>query len=767
MNLFVGFHCAFEASAEAKPVLRLAASTLYRVWLNGDFFAHGPARGPHGFYRVDEWSLENLREEGVNTLAIEVAGYNTNSYYLLDQPAFLQAELVVDGKVLAATGAPGQPFTAHILDERLQKVQRYSFQRPFIEVYRLNSGGDAWRATPESGRTPIDCTLQPAKALLDRGVPYPDFHIVPAKAVAVTGTIKRVDSPDNLWKDRSLTNIGPKLKGYPEDELEVIVSNELQRLKTDTKETVNGTESEAAQLKIPENGFAIVDLGQNLSGFPRFTVHCTESTLLYATFDETLTGNDVDWRRLGCVNALTYYLDPGVYTLEAFEPYTLRYLKLIALNAGCTVSDAGLRTYENPDTKRATFACADDRLNTLFEAGRATYVQNAVDIFMDCPHRERAGWLCDSFFTARSEMALSGGTRVERNFLRNFLLAQKFEHLPEGMLPMCYPADHYDGVFIPNWALWFVVQLPEYLARSGDQQTITALQPRVMALFDYFKGFENEDGLLEKLESWVFIEWSKANQFVQDVNYPSNMLYAAALEAAAKLYDDEALLAKAADIRDTVREQSFNGEFFVDNAVREDGRLKVTENTSEVCQYFAFFFDVATPETHPALWEKLTREFGPDRARTKAYASVHQANSFVGNMLRAELLSRNGLSQQLLDESIDYLLYMAERTGTLWENIHDHASLNHGFASHIVHTLQRDVLGVYQIDPVAKAVTLRFAPIELQWCRGAIPVGGQTITLEWRREDGKLIYSLKVPEGFSVDIENDTGLELVTSRPQE
>jgi alpha-L-rhamnosidase len=75
---------------------------------------------------------------------------------------------------------------------------------------------------------------------------------------------------------------------------------------------------------------------------------------------------------------------------------------------------------------------------------------------MDCPTRERAGWLCDSFFTARAEKVFTGENAIEYNFLENFLLPEKFEHLPKGMLPMCYPSDHYDKVFIPNWAMWFV-----------------------------------------------------------------------------------------------------------------------------------------------------------------------------------------------------------------------------------------------------------------------------------------------------------------------
>ena len=66
----------------------------------------------------------------------------------------------------------------------------------------------------------------------------------------------------------------------------------------------------------------------------------------------------------------------------------------------------------------------------------------------------------------------------------------------------------------------------------------------------------------------MFVEWSEANDFVQDVNYPSNMLYAGALAAAGRMYGLPELTAKAEKIRETIRRQSFDGEFFVDNAVR-------------------------------------------------------------------------------------------------------------------------------------------------------------------------------------------------------
>ncbi len=84
------------------------------------------------------------------------------------------------------------------------------------------------------------------------------------------------------------------------------------------------------------------------------------------------------------------------------------------------MSDCYLRELVNPDAARATFAASDQRFNRIFEAARETFRQNATDVFMDCPSRERAGWLCDSFFTARVAADLCGDTSVEKNFLENF-----------------------------------------------------------------------------------------------------------------------------------------------------------------------------------------------------------------------------------------------------------------------------------------------------------------------------------------------------------
>jgi alpha-L-rhamnosidase len=705
---------------------------------------------------VDDWRAEDLIRPGQNVLAIEVAGYNVNSYYLLDQPAFLQAELACDQDVMAATGSAKKPFEAVILPERVQKVQRYSFQRPFSEVYRPKPGYDQWRTDPALRLQTVSSDTVADKALLPRHVPNPQFNLRQPVWIIASGAVETGFKPEKIWKDRSLTTIGPKLKGYPQDELEVIPSIELQTVKTLPAVEAKREYSQNEPIRLQTKSYAILDLGTNLTGFLGAKVMARGQTRLFFTFDEVLSGGDVDFKRMDCVNIILYEIAAGTCQVEAFEPYTLRYLKLIVLEGECEVEGIYLREYANPNVDRAHFAASDERLNRLFAAGRETYRQNALDLFTDCPSRERGGWLCDSYFTAQVAPLLSGDSTEERNFLENFLLPKSFAFLPDGMLPMCYPADHSDGVFIPNWAMWFVLQLESYGKRSGDKVLVEALRPKVLRLFEYFRPFQNEDGLLEKLPSWVFVEWSAANDFVQDVNYPTNMLYAAALEAASNLYGLPAFREQAEAIWSVIRKQSFAGQFFVDNAIRKSNQLQITRNRSEVCQYFAFYFGIATPATHPGLWRALKEQFGPHRSETHAFPEVHEANAFVGNMMRLEVLSQAGLGQQILDESITYLLYMAERTGTLWENVGASASCNHSFASHIVKSLYRDVLGLYEIDSVNRVVHVRFPDVQLAWCEGSIEVADGRISLAWRKEGNNNSYRLMLPAGYTLATEGNS-----------
>ena len=85
----------------------------------------------------------------------------------------------------------------------------------------------------------------------------------------------------------------------------------------------------------------------------------------------------------------------------------------------------------------------------------------------------------------------------------------------------------------------------------------------------------------------------------------------------------------------------------------------------------------------------MLNDFGPGRAETGAYPEIPKSNAFIGNYLRLQLLFREGLYDKLTEEIRAFFLPMAEATGTLWENMTDFASCNHGFASHVAYWLNK------------------------------------------------------------------------------
>lgn len=746
-----------KPDAVAGAFLRCTGSSVFRVSVDNKPVAYGPARGPHGWFRVDEWDMSKYLKGGAHFLTIEVAGYNSNSFDILDQPSFLQAELI-DGSgaaVVATKSVPGKgAFEAlDFTGVRVQKVQRFSFQRPFIEVYKV---GDHMELET------IELEKQPDVHYLPRRVPYPEFAVFEPAAWGKTGKVEKLPKVDAPWRDRSLVNIGPQLKGYKLDELDVVLSDEMQALKTTFDESAKPLELGSTY---NAGDVQIVDFGANYCGFFGVEIETKGETEVALTFDEILTPDgDVNFLRLGTCSAIKWTIEQNVSnTYEAFSPHVGRYAKLHCLKGSFKLKRFYLREYAYPPTREASFDSSDPRLAKIYKAAVLTFRENSVDVFTDCPHRERAGWLCDSFFTSRSAFDLTGRTDVEQAFFENYMLPESFKFLPDGVLPMCYPSDHYDGVFIPNWTMWFVAELKEYARRSPDQSTVKGLRKKIEKLFAFFQKYENSDGLLEKLPSWVFVEWSKANDFVQDVNYPSNMCYAYVLDAAGELYGVPEWKEKAEKIRKVVREQSYDGEFFVDHALRTaDGKLEIQRDRTEVCQYFAFFFETATPDTYPELWATLLDKFGPNRIKDGVYPEIFKANAFVGNVLRLELLAKADRGAQLLDESLAYNEYMADRTGTLWENDDAYASCNHGFASHVVRVLYRNILGIADVDAVAKKIAIRVPKIDnLQWAAGVQPVPGGKIKMRWEKKDGKMVYSLETPDDYNVVIDNVSGLELV------
>ena len=674
---------ALELTAQSGTVLRLAAKNAYQVFINGKFLAFGPVRAAHGHTVVDEFPLGAYTGSAVR-LVVEVHAYNVSSFESADDRPFFAAE-VSGGGVCYGT----DDFKAFLCTDKLRKVVRYSYQRVLSEYYALDYDRRRAFRRGDDAVFPLAATEAADGGVFEeREAAYPRYEEV-SGVIYERGTVE-LDRRAERLESRFFGGVDNRHgTGFAADEFERDTVGFLSALRFH-----HGTQG-------TDGVYTGYDLGKVYAGFFKLVFDAADDTEIAIAFDEVLVerygeAGVIDPWRLGCVNLIRFEVKKGHYELITAEPYTARYAALIVTAGKVENASLAMIRYENPEAEKAVFAFGDGELCEIFEAARRTTAHNAVDIPTDCPSRERGGWLCDALFGARAEMLFTGNNAAERRFLKNYADSPAFDYLPAGMIPMVYPADTGHDTFISNWALWYILQLSDAVKRRGLVPDAAALD-KVRGILRYHAAKENGEGLLENLDGWVFVEWSKANDYTARVNYPSNMLYAASLDAAAGLLGDSAYREKAASLREKIRKAK-RGIFYVDNAVRENGALVPTVHTTETCQYYAFIFGVASPQTDGELWTVLRKSFGPSRNEAATYPDVPKANAFMGNYLRLILLIRHGYASQAIDECRGYFLFMARRTGTLWEHDSVYASCDHGFAAFAACLLVTAFTGIVGID---------------------------------------------------------------------
>lgn len=488
MNLTLDFVTKIDF-CNKKTVLCAAGSSSYIILVNGEMIAHGPARTAHGYYRVDEIELDRYLRQGTNTVALRVAGYNVNSFSYLDVPAFLCAEIVSDGDVIAYTDEQGGGFNAYILNERIEKVQRYSFQRTFVESYDLSQGAFSVEYGDFGDRDAVNLSCVGEKNYIYRDIPYGDYEkILPERTIG-RGNVSYSDK-ENYYNAREICNINENYKGYKLEELEFSSHIEVGKMDFSPSEAYDGNTND---ILLGKDEYVDIDIQKNYTGIFNFELECMGDGIFYLLFDEVMHHGAVNCFRLGTSSIVLVKAEKGIYKICCAEPYVMRYIRIVSSGAACRVKNLKLIKIAYPSSQiKASFIGEDGQMEKIYDAALETFCSNVVDIYMDCPSRERAGWLCDSFFTSRVEYVLCKNSAVEKAFLENFLMPEKFEFLPDGMLPMCYPSDHTDGTFIPNWAMWYALELAEYPDRCGDFELVNNAKDRMYGLLEYFKNFENE-----------------------------------------------------------------------------------------------------------------------------------------------------------------------------------------------------------------------------------------------------------------------------------
>lgn len=714
--------------------LTIAGEIEYQIFLNGSLIGNGPAKAAHNYHRVSEYKFTNLKEN--NRLVIVLASYLVNNFDMINEPPFIQYELLNNNDVIAYSNLDSK---AYLYLPRIRKVTRFSYQRAFSESYNDKYTNEIFKFGYNITFPKLELIENKYGTLIDRNINYP--HLDEVEFFLKEKDRVHIDESLNIYQDRYMYNQG--LGIFNKDEWEVDPNKVVSQL---VHEKLNKLDNHLEK----DHSLAFVSK-ISVTGFIKVDVDVLEDAELYIYFDEINESKEMiefKFYRNTTHNIVTYQLKKGRYQLLSFIPYTAKYLRITNLKGECLINKVSMVLLENPDSYRLKYEFDDEKLKLVFDAARNTFASNAVDILTDCPSRERAGWLCDSYFTGRSERLFTGYNLVEGNFLENYALYKCHGDVIKDMLPMCYPADFLNNeMYIPNWALFYGVELYSFLKRENNQDLLAKSKENLLGLLRFFKKYENDIGLLEDLEDWVFVEWSPANdkESIMGVNVPSNALYSHFLRCLGELLNDDSLIKKADHIKQKIKEIAFNGEFFVDNLIRDNNNKLVLNNRiGEVTQYYLFYFDIISKEEYPELFNMMVNSFGPNRDINVVYPNIYKSNSFIGNHLRLEVLLRHQLYEEVLKETIDYFYKMAVITGTLWEHDFASGSLNHGFSSFTAYEIFEALTGIYKIDYENDVIYMHNINNHHQYSF-TVPIKDKTLTIKKDKNSIRIMN-----EGFQI-----------------
>ena len=680
--------------AEGEVTVRFAASNQYRVFWNGTFCGFGPMRAGHYTSYLQTLRLQP-DSTGSFVLVVEVTYHGVDNYYAVREQPFFLAGIFCGGRQIAES----KDFVCLELTDRECRAQRYNFQRTFCEVYHGYDRAALYRG---EGNYPVHDTAGVCgNEILPAPMPLPALNRTYDFSPAETGTV--TESPEEYrFTGRCVDRFSDVFQGYPPEELQTRLSDEACAF------VYHPCERPADVRNAPD--YVLMQTEYNRTGFLELRTEVSEPCELYLLFDETLSTEAVgsqpygeQYQRSGAlpliffrnstVNVLKFTLQAGSYHLISFEPYTMKYLKIVVKKGRLHLKSVRLIAYEN-EVPLLPFSHPDPDVRALYDAAVRCYRQSALDTFLDCPSRERAGWMGDSYFAARGEYALTGRNEIETGFLDLYLRSIPMKRIPRDMLPMCYPCDHVDGTFIATFPVLFLRELTERRRRVGIDER-ERFRDRMFALLRYYQNHTGPEGYFDDPGAAKFLEYSRANDFSHEgVSTAMNFFYVEFLRHMAQEYGLESCREQADRLAKRIRAELFDREqgLFADHFRIEKGVVRPQKDFTETCQYLAFFCGIASEEEDAELYERMFVRRKPTRESLPVETLGYwKSNIFMGYLVRFVYLCETKKARQALSECLDYFGEMVRRTGTVWELEQPIASLNHGYGAVLADVIRRAV----------------------------------------------------------------------------
>ena len=483
---------------------------------------------------------------------------------------------------------------------------------------------------------------------------------------------------------------------------------------------------------IRKDSVLVLDMGQNLSGFPEITVCGKAGQQLKLIPGETLTKDGlVNQRQTGRPHYYIYTLRGGEEPSETWHPrfsyYGYRYLQVEG-NLEVLKKVESCFVY-NSAQKTGSFECSNQLFNDAYRLIDRAIRSNWQSVWTDCPHREKLGWLEQDWLNGEGLVANYDCRSMIEQTMQQIADAQ----FPNGALPeiapnLCVFEGSWAPPFLesPEWGGALVALPYLYKAYYGDDGMTGRYHRQMQRYADYLHTQDSCYILRQGLGDWYDYGPGRAG-FAQNTPMP--------LVATAHYYWWNHLLGspradsiKAAFIREFYHPESYT-----------------FATGSQCAQAIALEMDLIPKGHREGVLQRLIDDIHQhgDRLTT----------GDVGNRYLFNALVHNG-QQELLYKMLNhydvpgygYQIKLGHTTLTEQWNPEHGASMNHFMMGHLNNLLVPYILGLWRNN--GQTVIAPHPLGDLRWCRGE----SNGVKASWRRDGKRFLLDVDIPQGQSAKV---------------
>ena len=513
-------------------------------------------------------------------------------------------------------------------------------------------------------------------------------------------------------------------------------------------------------VKATAPGVLLYDFGQNASGIVRLRVRGEGGRTVTLTPSELLTPDGrPNQKASGEPYRWTYTLRGGGE--EAWAPrftyYGFRYVQVEGAVPAGADGPAGLPRVVSiemahtrnsaPETGR--FETSLPLFNRIDGLVRWAIRSNLASVLTDCPHREKLGWLEQTYLMGDAVHFDHDLFGLYRKQVADVVDAQA----EDGLVPDIAPEYvEFEGGFrdSPEWGGAGVI-VPWLVYRwYGDRDTLERAWPTMKRYVDYL-GTKAEGHILSHgLGDW----YDLGPRFPGEAQLTPKAVTATATwfrclrvaAEAARVLGHPGDAARYEALAQDVR-AAFNRTFF-------DPKTATWSTGSQTALAMPLVVGLAPDGEEGRVLESLVRRIEKDgRALTAGDIGFHYVVEALSSAGRGDLL----FAMNARDDVPGYGFQLKKGATALTESwaALEEVSNNHLMLGHLVRWFYSGLLGIDQAEGSVGYASLVLKPqvVEgLEWARGEYRSPRGRIASSWRKEPGRLVLELEVPVNATAEV---------------